>query len=137
MEYIYLAIQNKKSVLCKNERTQERATRHREPQKSTAMADNLVELAKRKVNVSITLTQEELQAIADNAAEKARRAVEAEYSKRKEQETYYTKNQVCKLLSVTPPTLWSWDKKGVLKAIRVGGLLRYKKSDIDRIAANA
>ena len=96
------------------------------------MGDTLRDL--KKVNVSVTLTPEQLEALTDAAAEKARRAVEEEY-KKQQQEIYYTKARVLKILGVTAPTLWKWDKNGVLKAVRIGGLIRYKKSDIDRITA--
>lgn len=91
----------------------------------------------RNIKVTVTLTPEELQAITDQAAEKARRKVEEEYKKQQAPETYYTQAQVCKLFSVDPSTLWRWDKKGVLKPVKIGGLNRYKKSEIDRITATA
>ena len=99
------------------------------------MAENITELAKRKLNVTIGLTYEELQAITDEAAMKARQAVEEEYRKQQAPETYLTQTQVCKLLNVSVTTLWRWDQKDVLKPIKVGGLNRYKKSDIDRLTA--
>ncbi len=95
-------------------------------------------IAKRNLQVTVTLTPEELQAIADQAAEKARQKVEEQYKKQQAPEFYYTANQVCKLLSVTKQTLWRWDKSHYLEPTRIGGgLVRYKKSDIDRITANA
>lgn len=97
------------------------------------MADTLKDL--KQVNVSITLTPDQLEAITDAAAEKARRAVEAEYKKQQAPETYYTTTQVRKLLNVAHQTLWRWDKAGVLKPVKIGGLNRYKKTDIDRITA--
>ena len=48
-----------------------------------------------------------------------------------------TTEQVCKILSVTSVTLWRWQKRGYLKSIRIGGLNRYYKSDIDRIMNSA
>ncbi len=81
------------------------------------------------------ITQEQLASIITETAESTRRAVEEEYRKRNAPETYFTQAEVCKLLSVSLTTLWRWDQKGVLKAVKVGGLNRYKKSDIDRITA--
>lgn len=42
---------------------------------------------------------------------------------------YLTIKQACELLQVHPNTLRSWDKKGVLKAHRIGlrGVRRYMK----------
>ncbi|MCE5321308.1 MAG: helix-turn-helix domain-containing protein [Bacteroidales bacterium] len=48
-------------------------------------------------------------------------------------DTLFTTEQVCKILSVDPSTLWRWNKRGYLTSVRVGGLNRYFKSDIDRI----
>lgn len=48
-----------------------------------------------------------------------------------------TTDQVCKLLSVTSVTIWRWGKQGYLKSIRVGGLNRFRRSDIDRILNSA
>ena len=40
--------------------------------------------------------------------------------------------EACKLLKVHPNTLRAWDKKGILRAIRIGAkrVYRYRKEDI-------
>lgn len=45
---------------------------------------------------------------------------------------YLTLKQACVLLQVHPNTLRNWDKKGILKANRIGerGVRRYKKTDL-------
>lgn len=45
---------------------------------------------------------------------------------------YLTLKQACELLQVHPNTLRNWDRKGILKAIRIGErrLRRYKKEDL-------
>lgn len=50
-------------------------------------------------------------------------------------ERFLTIDETCRLLSVTRPTLWSWDKKGILESIRIGNLRRYRISDIENLAA--
>jgi len=50
------------------------------------------------------------------------------------QERYLTIDETCELLSVTRPTLWSWNKKGVLESVRIGNLRRYRMSDIEALA---
>ncbi|HUX96316.1 MAG TPA: helix-turn-helix domain-containing protein [Bacteroidales bacterium] len=42
-------------------------------------------------------------------------------------------DEVAKLLNVTRPTLWDWDRKGILKKRHIGNVVRYRKSDIDKI----
>jgi excisionase family DNA binding protein len=43
--------------------------------------------------------------------------------------------EACELLKVHPNTLRQWDKKGVLKAVRIGvrGDRRYRRGDIERL----
>jgi len=45
-----------------------------------------------------------------------------------------TLREACDILKVHPNTLRQWDKKGVLKAIRIGikKSLRYRKEDIEK-----
>lgn len=49
-------------------------------------------------------------------------------------EELLTLNEASKILKVHPNTLRSWDKKGILKAIRIGvkKVRRYKKEDIEK-----
>jgi excisionase family DNA binding protein len=44
---------------------------------------------------------------------------------------YLTLKQACELLQVHPNTFRNWDRKGILKAVRIGEhkLRRYKKED--------
>lgn len=48
-------------------------------------------------------------------------------------EKYLTRAQVCEILSVDQSTIWRWDKLGYLKAIKIGGKIRYRQSDIDKL----
>lgn len=45
-----------------------------------------------------------------------------------------TLKEASELLKVHPNTLRAWDKKGILKAVRIGvkQVRRYKKSDIEK-----
>jgi len=49
-------------------------------------------------------------------------------------EELLTLNEAAQILKVHPNTLRLWDKKGVLKAIRIGikKVRRYKKEDIEK-----
>lgn len=46
-----------------------------------------------------------------------------------------TLKQASELLQVHPNTLRAWDKKGILKAVRIGerGLRRYKREDLVKV----
>ena len=48
----------------------------------------------------------------------------------KVQERFFTTDQVCEILSISRVTLWSWDKKGITRPIKIGNLKRYRLSDI-------
>jgi excisionase family DNA binding protein len=41
-----------------------------------------------------------------------------------------TAMEVCKLLDITRPTLWSWTKQGKLKQRRLGNRIYYRQGDI-------
>jgi excisionase family DNA binding protein len=51
---------------------------------------------------------------------------------------YLTLKQACELLQVHPNTLRNWDKKGVLKANRIGirGARRYKREHLMKFIEN-
>lgn len=42
-------------------------------------------------------------------------------------------DETAKLLNITRPTLWAWDRKGILKKRHVGNVVRYKRADIDKV----
>jgi len=50
-----------------------------------------------------------------------------------------TLKEACEILKVHPNTLRAWDKKGILKAVRIGvkKVRRYKKEDIEKFIANS
>ena len=48
-------------------------------------------------------------------------------------ERYLTKEQVKELCGVCDATLWHWNRKGYLKAVKIGNKVRYRASDIQRI----
>lgn len=49
-------------------------------------------------------------------------------------EELLTLNEAAKILKVHPNTLRLWDKKGILKAVRIGikKVRRYKKEDLEK-----
>lgn len=94
--------------------------------------DNITDLINNRAKVTISVTAGELADFADNLVDKTRRSIEKEIAEQNS-EIFYTKDQVCRILSINPSTLWNWDKRDYLKPIKVGGMNRYKKSDIDRI----
>jgi predicted DNA-binding transcriptional regulator AlpA len=47
------------------------------------------------------------------------------------EEKYLTADEVANKLGVTRVTLWQWNKKEILKPLKIGNVLRYRQSDID------
>ena len=48
-------------------------------------------------------------------------------------ESYLSQDETSKMLKVDRSTLWRWDKDNYLKKVRVGGKVRYRLSDIQKI----
>ena len=50
----------------------------------------------------------------------------------KESQEYLTRQETARLLQVSLVTLNDWSKRGILQSYRIGGRIRYKKSEIDQ-----
>jgi hypothetical protein len=64
--------------------------------------------------------------------EMVKRAVEAVNIKEAPEE-YLTSEEMVKTLKISLVTLWSWDKKGLTKPLRIGNQKRYRRSDLEKI----
>ena len=51
----------------------------------------------------------------------------------KKQDGLISTKKVMEMLGVTDATLWRWDKQGILKKVRIGNRVYYRRSDIMRI----
>jgi excisionase family DNA binding protein len=53
-------------------------------------------------------------------------------SNKKEPSELLTLNEACEILRVHPNTMRNWDKKGILKSVRIGErkIRRYKKEEL-------
>lgn len=45
-------------------------------------------------------------------------------------EKYLSSKQACTLLGVKYPSLWRWNKSGILKQLKMGGRVLYKYADV-------
>jgi len=100
--------------------------------KCNVMSKNITELAKEIPGLSINASFADLV--------EAFRVVAKEHKKELEEivisekaETYPTRKQACEILGIDEATAWRWDKKKYLPAIRIGGKVRYRMSDIKKI----
>ncbi len=51
-------------------------------------------------------------------------------------EILLTTNEACEFLRCSKPTLHRWKKEGIVPHIRIGANIRYRKSDLQKIAEN-
>lgn len=56
------------------------------------------------------------------------------FSKTNPEEKYLTPDQASEMLQVSKVTLWNWKRTGILTAFKIGRQVRYKLSDIQKIA---
>lgn len=93
---------------------------------------DIQELLEKGANVSLTVGVSDLNLFARAISEQTRLQIENEVAAQST-ESYLTRQQVVNILNVDLSTLWRWTKRNYLNPVRVGGLVRYRKSDIDNI----
>lgn len=89
------------------------------------------ELAK---NLKLEITGADLLAFGESIHKSAITASEKNTPK---EEVYLTPQQFAKALQVSLVTIWSWDKKGITRPLRIGNAKRYRRSDLEKIMCNA
>ena len=90
---------------------------------------NLNELLTTGANVTLAVTPQQL----SDFAEKILQANKPTNEPKPATDGLLTADEVQDLLRITRSTRWHWDKKGILNPMRMGNLLRYRKSDIDTL----
>lgn len=93
---------------------------------------NIETLIKNGANITLAVGVNDLKEFAQTIVAQTRTEIERDLAESRS-EVYYTAEQATHILSVDKTTLWRWSKRNYLKPIKVGGLLRYRKSDIDKI----
>lgn len=99
---------------------------------------SIAEIARECPQVSITIQASALlefgrQLVADTMA--AARREEADRIKEAEADALITDEDARALFGVNASTLWRWRKRGYLEGIPVGGRIKYRKADCQRILA--
>lgn len=46
-----------------------------------------------------------------------------------------TAAEIAPLFRVTPPTIYRWAEDGTIPSVKVGGIVRFRRSDIDALLA--
>lgn len=83
-------------------------------------------------NLHIIVTASDLKELANYCIEAGRQ----ERPEPKDPEEYLTPQQFADILQVSLVTLWSWDRKGITKPLRIGNQKRYRRSDLEKILCN-
>ena len=103
------------------------------------MEASILEIAKQYPQVSITVQAADLLAmgasIVSDTVAKYRAEVEARERAERE-EKMLTAQEAGKMLGVCERTLYRWRRAGYIEGVRVGGVIRYRRSDCRVILAN-
>jgi hypothetical protein len=86
-------------------------------------------LQSENASVKLELSGEDLLEFSNELINRAKSELSAEYAEAR-REKYLTKEEVKRMCEVCDATLWHWNRKGYLKAIKVGNKVRYRQSDV-------
>lgn len=104
-----------------------------------AMETNILEIAKQYPQVSITVQAADLLALGSSivADTMARYRAEIEARERAEkEEKMLTAQEAGDMLGVCEKTLYRWRRAGYIEGVRIGGVIKYRRSDCRAILAN-
>ncbi len=82
-------------------------------------------------NVQVVCTIDDLRQLFTEWRDEQRENERQEREQQSKKDEYMTTKEVCKLLSVTKPTLWRWAQIKYLVPVKVGRKNFYKASDIE------
>lgn len=74
-----------------------------------------------------------MEELADKVADKVR-AITQTPNDGQDQDRLLSAKEVRAIFSVTDKTLHVWDKTGFLPRVRIGGVVRYRREDVERAA---
>ena len=83
-------------------------------------------------SIRLEVSGEDLLAFSKSLIDRAKEELATQVAEARK-ERYLTKEQVKELCGICDATLWHWNRKGYLKAVKVGNKVRYRASDIQRI----
>ena len=83
-------------------------------------------------SIRLEVSGEDLLAFSSNLINRAKEELATQVAEARKVR-FLTKEQVKELCGVCDATLWHWNRKGYLKAVKIGNKIRYRTSDIQRI----
>ncbi|WP_026627210.1 MULTISPECIES: AlpA family transcriptional regulator [Dysgonomonas] len=94
---------------------------------------NLFEIIEQgKANIKLEVNGEDLLEFSNDLINRAKTELSTEIAEARK-EKYLTREEVKQICGVCDATLWHWNKKNYLKAIKMGNKVRYRMSDVRRI----
>ena len=100
--------------------------------KQQLMKDLLSILREAPGSIRLEVSGEDLLAFSSNLINRAKEELATQIAEARKVR-FLTKEQVKELCGVCDATLWHWNRKGYLKAVKIGNKIRYRTSDIQRI----
>lgn len=104
--------------------------------KQLFMTTNIMDVASKYPQVSITVNATDLEKFGVELLSRARAVYEAEIKSKVEAEndrTLLTAKEVAAFFSVSTRTVTRWRKAGYLTPVSVGGILKYRRIDCKRL----
>lgn len=100
--------------------------------KQQLMKDLLSILREAPGSIRMEVSGEDLLAFSSHLINRAKEELATQVAEARKVR-FLTKEQVKELCGVCDATLWHWNRKGYLKAVKIGNKIRYRTSDIQRI----
>lgn len=95
---------------------------------------DLIELAEKCPELMISVKASDLiYAFKETSAELLEQYVRENPVAPAEEEKLISSSETKEKLKVSTTTLWRWDNNGYLKPVKVGGLIRYRLSDVNAL----
>lgn len=82
--------------------------------------------------VNIVVSADDLKEFRLSIIEDVRTEIKNQVSRNDEKKSL-TPKEVCQRLQITRSSLWRWEREKMLVPVRVGGKVRYRSSDIEKL----
>lgn len=97
---------------------------------------NLIEMAAKLPNAIFQVSAGDLCEFAHQLINSAAEVARLQLKRADMSKELLTIDEVADMLKVSKMTLHRWDKSGILKKVDVGGMRRYRRSDVEAITEN-
>ena len=96
------------------------------------MTDLMQIISNGAANIKLEITGEDLRVFSDELINRAINEVALAF-RAADEERLLSREEVKDMCGVCDATLWHWNKRNYLKAVKVGSKVRYRLSDVKRI----